>query len=114
MVTNVDFIGTYAQTELGHGSNVAGLETTATLDKETDEFVINTPSTTATKYWPGDMGRLSSHSIIFARLIIDGNDNGVMPFMVQTRDVETWKLRPGIKSGSLGTKIGYTSKDNGW
>ena len=30
------------------------------------------------------------------------------------RDEDTWKLRPGVKSGDLGPKIGYNSKDNGW
>ena len=30
------------------------------------------------------------------------------------RDVDTWKLRPGVKAGDLGPKIGYNSKDNGW
>lgn len=114
MIKDLDFIGCYAQTELGHGSNVAGLETTATLDMETDEFVINTPTITATKYWPGDMGKFSSHAIVFARLIIEDNDSGVMPFMVQMRDVETWKVRPGVKCGNLGPKFGYNSKDNGW
>ena len=39
-------IGAYAQTELGHGSNVRGIETTATYDKGTDEFVVHTPSLT--------------------------------------------------------------------
>jgi len=29
-------IGSYVQTEMGHGSNVAGLETTATFDKDKD------------------------------------------------------------------------------
>ena len=53
---NLNIIGGYAQTELGHGSNVAGLETTATLDMKTDEFVFNTPSIRATKYWPGSLG----------------------------------------------------------
>ena len=71
MVKNGDIFGCYAQTELGHGSNVAGLETTATLDKTTDEFIINTPTITATKYWPGDLGMFSSHAIVFARMIID-------------------------------------------
>lgn len=114
LIKNLDILGCYAQTEIGHGSNVAGIETTATLDKTTDEFVIHTPSITATKYWPGDLGRFSSHAVVFARLIIDEDDYGVQPFMVQTRDVETWKLRPGVKAGDLGPKIGYQSKDNGW
>ena len=107
-------MGCYAQTEIGHGSNVAALETTATLDKSTDEFVIHTPSISATKYWPGDLGRFSSHAIVFARLIIDGDDNGVQPFMVQIRDVDSWKILPGVNCGDLGPKIGYSSKDNGW
>lgn len=32
---NLSIIGTYAQTELGHGTFVRGLETTATFDKQT-------------------------------------------------------------------------------
>jgi len=31
-IKQLKMIGCYAQTELGHGSNVAGLETTAILD----------------------------------------------------------------------------------
>ena len=114
LIQNLDILGCYAQTEIGHGSNVAGLLTTATLDKATDEFVINTPCIEASKYWPGDLGRFSSHAIVFARLLIDENDFGVQPFMVPMRDLETWKLLPGVKSGDLGPKIGYNSKDNGW
>jgi acyl-CoA oxidase len=52
------------------------LETTATLDEKTDEFVIHTPSPTATKYWPGDLGRFASHAIVMARLIVGKKDYG--------------------------------------
>ena len=83
------------------------LETTATLDKATDEFVVHSPTTTSAKYWPGDLGRMSSHAIVFARLIIDGKDYGVQPFIVELRDVDTWKLRPGVSTGDLGPKFGY-------
>lgn len=69
--------GCYAQTELGHGSNVAGIETTATWDEKTDELVINTPSITAAKFWPGDLGHFASHAIVFARLRSKGKDYGV-------------------------------------
>ena len=79
---NHDIIGTYAQTELGHGSDVSRLETTATFDMKTDEFVMNSPTITSTKWWPGDMGLYCTHIICFARCIIDENDYGVMPFVV--------------------------------
>lgn len=72
LIQNHKILGCYAQTELGHGSNVAGLETTATLDQATDEIVINSPTLTSAKYWPGDLGRFSTHAVVFARLIVKG------------------------------------------
>lgn len=116
--TNFDIWGCYAQTELGHGSNVQGLETTAVFDQATDEFVLNTPTITSTKWWPGELGRYANHALIMARLQInsDGhmNDYGVCPFIVQIRDMDTHKHMAGIKCGDLGPKLGYHSKDNGW
>lgn len=49
----ISIIGTYAQTELGHGTFVRGLETTATYDAETGEFVLNSPTLSSYKWWPG-------------------------------------------------------------
>jgi len=107
-------MGCYAQTELGHGSNVAALETTAILDKSTDEFVINSPTITSTKYWPGDLGRFSTHGVVFARCMVDKHDYGVQAFVVPFRDVNTYKRLKGFESGDMGAKFGYHSKDNGW
>ena len=42
--------GSYAQTEMAHGTHVGGVETTATFDPETGEFVIHSPSLTSAKY----------------------------------------------------------------
>lgn len=114
LAQNNQINGCYAQTEMGHGSNVAGLETTATFDKETDEFVIHTPSKSAIKMWPGDMGLNSNFAIVYAQLIIFGKKFGVQPFLVQLRDRVTHERLAGIESGDLGPKIGYNSKDNGW
>lgn len=50
---NGPVIGTYAQTELGHGTFLRGLETTATYDRVSQEFVVHTPTITASKWWPG-------------------------------------------------------------
>lgn len=106
--------GCYAQTELGHGSNVAGLETTATYDKEKDEFVINSPTVSSTKFWPGDMGKFSSYAAVYARMVIKGKSIGVFPFMVPIRDPVTYEPLPGIEMGDIGPKFGYSSKDNGY
>lgn len=50
---DLSIIGTYAQTELGHGTFVRGIETTATYDPETQEFVLNSPTLSSYKWWPG-------------------------------------------------------------
>jgi len=51
--------------------------TTATLDMETDEFVLHTPSIKAAKFWPGVLGRFANHAIVFARVIVNDEDYGV-------------------------------------
>lgn len=46
---------------MGHGSNLRRLETTAHFDEKTDEFVINTPTLTATKCVAGVFMRHHHH-----------------------------------------------------
>lgn len=105
--------GCFGMTELGHGSNAAGVETTATFDKTTDEFVINTPHIGATKWWIGGAAHSATHSLIYARLIIDKKDYGVKTFVVPLRDLNH-QLMPGVAIGDIGSKMGREGVDNGW
>jgi acyl-CoA oxidase len=47
------------------------LETTATFDEKTDEFILHSPSISAVKYWPGSLGLFANYAIVFAKLIIN-------------------------------------------
>ncbi|KAM3131284.1 hypothetical protein pb186bvf_016602 [Paramecium bursaria] len=111
---NYQMIGCYAQTELGHGSDVQSLETTATYDKQTDQFIMNSPTLTSTKWWIGDLGFTANHCVAQAQLFIDGKNYGVQTFLVQLRDIETHLPLPGILLGDVGAKYGYNTKDNGY
>ena len=51
LIQSNGIIGCYLQTELGHGTNVAQLETTAVYLPDTEEFEINSPTLTSTKWW---------------------------------------------------------------
>mmetsp|Transcript_3595 Transcript_3595/g.6820 ORF Transcript_3595/g.6820 Transcript_3595/m.6820 type:complete len:382 (+) Transcript_3595:63-1208(+) len=112
-------IGCYAQTELGHGSNVRGLETTATFVKEGEDkggnWIIHSPTLTSIKFWPGTLGRTCNHAMVIARLIDgDGVDRGMHNFLVQTRSFDDHSLMPGVTCGDIGPKIGYNNMDNGF
>lgn len=118
-------IGCYAQTEVGHGSNVRGLETTATFVKEGSNekggdvkggsWVINSPTLTSIKFWPGTLGRTCNHAMVIAKLIDgDGVDHGVHNFLVQTRSMDDHSLMEGVTCGDIGPKIGYNNMDNGF
>jgi hypothetical protein len=51
----MQIVGSYAQTELGHGSNVRGLQTQAMYDPATEEWVLNTPTLQSMKWWPTNL-----------------------------------------------------------
>ncbi|KAJ1675976.1 fatty-acyl coenzyme A oxidase [Spiromyces aspiralis] len=113
-LTMQGMIGCFGMTELGHGSNVAGLETTATFDPDTDEFVIHTPTLTATKWWIGGAAHTATHCAVYAQLIVGGRRHGVKTFIVPLRDPTTFQLMPGVNIGDIGKKMGRDQIDNGW
>lgn len=106
--------GCFAMTELGHGSNVAQLQTRAEYDTRTQSFVINTPNLPATKWWIGGAAHSATHATVYARLIVKGKDYGVKTFVVPLRDPETFQLVPGVFIGDIGAKMGRDGIDNGW
>ncbi|EFA74635.1 acyl-CoA oxidase [Heterostelium album PN500] len=116
---NYQIIGAYAQTELGHGSNVQALETTAHYLAESDEFVLNSPTLTSSKWWIGALGRICTHAVVFAQLHLKDKDgklvnHGPHPFLVQVRSHEQHQPMSGITVGDIGPKLGYSTVDNGF
>ncbi|CAK9824359.1 Probable peroxisomal acyl-coenzyme A oxidase 1 [Anthophora retusa] len=109
-----NIIGTYAQTELGHGTFIRGLETTATYDPEEKEFILNSPTLSSYKWWPGGLGHTANYAVVVAQLYTQGECRGVHPFIVQLRDENTHEPLPGIKIGEIGTKLGMNGVNNGF
>jgi acyl-CoA oxidase len=113
-------LGAYAQTELAHGSNVRGIETTATLVRDGpnprthSHFLLHTPTPTATKWWVGGLGKTATHAIVVARLVVNETDHGPHPFLVPIRDPATFLPLPGIDVGDIGPKVGFAPVDNGF
>lgn len=110
-IGTMELPGCFAMTETGHGSNVRGLETTATYDPETDEFVVHSPHRAAGKEYIGNAlhGRIAS---VFAQLIVGGENHGVHAVVVPLRD-KTGKELPGIEIQDNGYKLGLNGVDNG-
>jgi len=103
--------GCFAMTETGHGSNVRQLETTATYDPASQEFIIHTPNENAGKEYIGNAlhGRMAS---VFAQLITNGENHGVHAFLVPLRN-EAHETLPGVRVEDCGYKVGLNGVDNG-
>ncbi|XVE83171.1 hypothetical protein DITRI_Ditri16bG0066300 [Diplodiscus trichospermus] len=118
-IDNLDYLGCFAMTELHHGSNVQGLQTIATFDPITDEFIIDTPNDGAIKWWIGNAAVHGKFATVFAKLILPTHDSkgvsdmGVHAFIVPIRDLKTHQTLPGIEINDCGHKVGLNGVDNG-
>jgi acyl-CoA oxidase len=104
--------GCFAMTETNHGSNVKGIETTATYNHDDLTFTIHTPYENAQKEYIGNAAVHGQMATVFAKLIIDGHDYGVNAFIVPLRDTRG-NILPGITIGDCGYKMGLNGVDNG-
>ncbi|KAF8056074.1 acyl-CoA dehydrogenase/oxidase [Lyophyllum atratum] len=106
LIATRGILGCYLQSELGHGTNVGRLETTANFIPETQD-----------KRWIGALGKTSTHGVVQAKLILPGgNDVGPHLFLVQLRSMDDHKVLPGLVIGDIGPKAlaGYSTTDNGF
>ena len=112
---SLELPGCFAMTERGHGSDVQNLETTATYDPQTEEFIVDTPRESAIKNYIGNAAVDGRAAVVFAQLITpesDGRSNGVHALIVPLR-AEDGTLLPGVNAGDHGHKGGLLGVDNG-
>ncbi|RED26780.1 acyl-coenzyme A oxidase [Flavobacterium cutihirudinis] len=104
--------GCFAMTETHHGSNVKGLETTATYNHNEQTFTIHTPNKNAQKEYIGNAAVHGQMATVFAKLIINDHDYGVNAFVVPLRHPDGNVLK-GVTIGDCGHKMGLNGVDNG-
>jgi len=104
-------MGCFAMTEVGHGSNVQALGTTATYDPDSQEFVVTTPDPSSRKDWIGNAARHAELAVVFAQLDVGGTGHGVHALLVPLR--RDGEVLPGITIEDDGLKMGLNGVDNG-
>lgn len=103
--TSMRRIGTFLCTEVDHGNDSSSLETTAEFDRETGEFILNTPHPGAQKFMPNTSTTGGPKTaMVAARLLVDGQDQGVFLFLTPLSDERG--LLPGVQVRRLPYRSG--------
>jgi len=110
-IDNLNDVGCFGLTELGYGNNAVEMETTATYDSKTKEFIVHTPHPLAQKYWITNGAVHAKHVVVMAQLIVDGKNEGIHAVLVRMRDDEM-KTMPGVTIEDMGYKMGLNGVDN--
>ncbi|MEU6134976.1 acyl-CoA dehydrogenase [Nocardioides sp. NPDC047086] len=104
-------LGCFAMTEHGHGSNVAAVGTVATYDPAAQEFVIETTREDAYKDYIGNAAAHGELAVVFAQLVVGGEERGVHALVVPIRVAGA--PAPGVRIEDDGPKMGLNGVDNG-
>ncbi|KAL5359067.1 acyl-CoA oxidase [Aspergillus floccosus] len=111
-ILNFDISCPFMLSELGHGCDARNIETTATWQPD-GSFRLNTPTRAATKFMPPSMpvAGIRRVAIVFARLLVNGEDRGLRPFIVPINDGK--QMVKGVKSWLFPEITGGRPLDHG-
>lgn len=111
---NLDALGCFAMTERGHGSDVQSIETTATYDPDTKEFILNSPTPSSEKWFIGNAARDGRWAAVFCQLYTPNSEesHGVHCIIARIREDDGSPVE-GVRLGDHGYKGGLKGVDNG-
>lgn len=105
-------LGCFAMSEVGHGSNVAAIETVLRYHHDTRELEIHTPGESARKEWIGGAAHDARWAVVFGQLEVDSERHGVHAVVVPVRTDDGLPVA-GVRAGDSGHKLGLNGVDNG-
>eukprot|EP00696_Hemimastix_kukwesjijk_P004521 gnl/Hemi2/1560_TR559_c0_g1_i1.p1 gnl/Hemi2/1560_TR559_c0_g1~~gnl/Hemi2/1560_TR559_c0_g1_i1.p1 ORF type:complete len:684 (-),score=277.56 gnl/Hemi2/1560_TR559_c0_g1_i1:126-2177(-) len=113
-IDSLNVAGCFALTEVAHGvTSGMFMDTTATYDSATDEFVIQTPNVGAEKNWISFCADQAQVAVVFAQLWVNGVNEGVHGLLCDMRTAKQGPANKGIKVMDMGRKPMMNGNDNG-
>ncbi|KAF9769306.1 hypothetical protein IL306_013290 [Fusarium sp. DS 682] len=105
-------VGEFMLTEVGHGLDARNIETTATRNID-GSFDLHTPVLEAAKIMPPTTPHagISRWAVVFAQLIVDGEQRGFRPFVVRINNADGSMVH-GIVSRLLPARPGAKPVDH--
>ncbi|KAJ2998718.1 hypothetical protein HDV02_004163 [Globomyces sp. JEL0801] len=100
-IDSVNAVGCFGLTELGFGNNAVEMQTTAIWDHDTKEWIINTPTVLAQKYWITNGAIHAKWVLVFAQTHINGKNEGIHVFLVRIRN-ENMTVCDGVRIDEMG------------
>lgn len=110
-IDDLSTIGCFCLTELGFGNNAVEMQTTATYDSNTKEFIINSPTTLSQKYWITNGACHAKYAAVFAQTIVNGQNEGIHVILARIRE-EDLTVSQGVFIEDMGVKIECNGVDN--
>ena len=110
-IDDLSIVGCFCLTELGFGNNAVEMETTATYDPATKEFIVNSPTTLSQKYWITNGACHAKYAAVFAQTIVNGQNEGIHVILVRIRE-EDLTISKGVFIEDMGIKMESNGVDN--
>lgn len=96
-IIKMEEVYSFCCTEIGRGTDIYNIGTIVIYNKKNNNFILQTPTNDACKFWIGNALYSAKYGMVLAKLIIDDKNMGHHWFRVQLRKNKNDILEDGIK-----------------